>query len=150
VILARRIYHKEGLLRKLQTERLTSPETLGGRLNRATEQSSMTRASQTIPAPARGWSGAHADDPVDSSGQFVHGQRCRPPHKAKKGMQGQCTCNTHGRLVKDVPTFDYLLSQYASKKVVLRDRSTKKPWSNAETKCPERRHSKHRLSIHLQ
>jgi hypothetical protein len=48
VILARRIYHKEGLLGKLQTERLISPETPGGRLNRVTEQSSMTRASRTI------------------------------------------------------------------------------------------------------
>jgi hypothetical protein len=32
VILARRIYHKEGLLRKFRTKRLTSLEALGGRL----------------------------------------------------------------------------------------------------------------------
>jgi hypothetical protein len=36
------------LVGKLQTERLTSPEALEGRLNRAAEQSSLTRASQTV------------------------------------------------------------------------------------------------------
>jgi hypothetical protein len=33
VILARQTYHKEGLLGRLRTRRLTSPEALGGRLN---------------------------------------------------------------------------------------------------------------------
>jgi hypothetical protein len=42
-------------------------------------------------------------------------------------MQGQNTCNTHGRLVKAGPTFDQLLSRYANKKVVLRNRPGKKP-----------------------
>jgi hypothetical protein len=40
----------------------------------------------------------------------------------KKGTREQNTHNTHGRLVKVGPTFDQLLSKYASKKVVLRDR----------------------------
>jgi hypothetical protein len=47
VILTRQIYHKEGLLGKLWTEK-TSPEAPGGRLNRAAEQSSLTRASRTV------------------------------------------------------------------------------------------------------
>jgi hypothetical protein len=38
VILARRIYHKEELLGKLRTKRLTSLEASGGRLNRTVEQ----------------------------------------------------------------------------------------------------------------
>jgi hypothetical protein len=54
------------------------------------------------------------------------------------------------RLIKVVPTFDQLLSKYANKKVVLRDRPTEKPRSHAKTKRPERRHNKHRLFIHLQ
>jgi hypothetical protein len=36
VILARQIYHKEELLGKLRTKRLTSPETSGGGLNQTT------------------------------------------------------------------------------------------------------------------
>jgi hypothetical protein len=73
------------------------------------------------PAPTRGQSGAHADDPTDSVGQSVHGQRRRPPHKAKKGTHMRSTYNAHGRLIKAGPTFDQLLSKYASKKVVLLD-----------------------------
>jgi hypothetical protein len=42
VILARRIYHIEGLFEKLQTEKLTSLEAPRGRLNRALEQRSLT------------------------------------------------------------------------------------------------------------
>ena len=44
VILARQIYHKEELLGKLQTKRLTSPEAPRGRLNRTVEQRSLPRA----------------------------------------------------------------------------------------------------------
>jgi hypothetical protein len=47
VILAHRVYHKEGLLEKLQTERLTSSEVSAGRL-RTTKRSSLTRASWTF------------------------------------------------------------------------------------------------------
>jgi hypothetical protein len=53
-------------------------------------------------------------------------------------MQGQSTCNAHGRLVKVGPTFDQLLSKYASKKVVLRDQPTNKPPSLAKTKRPNK------------
>jgi hypothetical protein len=42
-------------------------------------------------------------------------------------MQGQSTCNAHGRLVKVGPTFDQLLSKYASKKAVLCNQPAKKP-----------------------
>jgi hypothetical protein len=48
VILTRRIYHKEELLEKLRTKRLTSPVVLGGRLNRTVEQRSLPQASWTI------------------------------------------------------------------------------------------------------
>jgi hypothetical protein len=47
-ILARQIYHKKRLLGMLRTETLTSPEALGGRLNQAAEQNSLTRASRTV------------------------------------------------------------------------------------------------------
>jgi hypothetical protein len=48
VILAHQIYHKEGLLRRLQRKRLTSPKASGGGLNRSAEQSSLTRASRMV------------------------------------------------------------------------------------------------------
>jgi hypothetical protein len=41
--------------------------------------------------------------------------------KQKKVTQGQSTNNAHGRLVKANPTFNQLLSKYASKKDVLRN-----------------------------
>jgi hypothetical protein len=56
-ILARQIYHKKRLLRRLRTERLTSSEAPRGRLNKIAEQNSLTRASQTV------WH-LRADDPV--------------------------------------------------------------------------------------
>jgi hypothetical protein len=62
-------------------------------------------------------------------------------------MQGQSTCNAHGRLVKVGPAFDQLLSKDASKKVVLPNRPTKKPqtkWSNKTT----RKATHQVLSIH--
>jgi hypothetical protein len=68
--------------------------------------------------PARGRSN-HTDGPANQARQSTHGQRHQPPHKTKKGMQGQSTYNAHGRLVKAGSTFDRLLSKYASKKVVL-------------------------------
>jgi hypothetical protein len=46
-------------------------------------------------------------------------------------MQGR---STYSRLIKADPTFDQLLSKNTIKKAVLRDRSTKKPWSPAKTK----------------
>jgi hypothetical protein len=53
-------------------------------------------------------------------------------------MQGQSTCNTHDRLVTTDPTFDQLLFKYTSKKAILRDWPTKKPWSPAKTKRPNK------------
>jgi hypothetical protein len=86
------------------------------------------------PAPVCGRFDAHADGSANPAGRSTHGQRHRPPHKAKKGMQGQSTCNTHGRLVKVGPAFDQLLYKYASKKVVLRNRPTKKPQTKRSNK----------------
>jgi hypothetical protein len=86
------------------------------------------------PAPACGQSNGHTDGLANPAGQSTHGQRRRPPHKAKKEMQGQSICNTHGRLVKVIPTFDQSLSKYSSKKAVLRDWPTKKPQSPSKTK----------------
>jgi hypothetical protein len=98
-------------------------------------------------APARGRSEAHADGPANPAGQSAHGQRHGPPHKAKKGVQGQSTCNTHGRLVKANPAFDQLLSKYASKKVVLHNRPTKKPWTKRSNKTA-RKVTQHASPIH--
>jgi hypothetical protein len=58
--------------------------------------------------------------------------------KGKRGTQGKTTYNTHGRVVKVGPTFDQLLSNYASKKVGLHDWPTKKPRSLAKTKSPNK------------
>jgi hypothetical protein len=64
----------------------------------------------------------------------AHAQRRQPSHKGKKWTQGQSKHNAYGRLVKAGPTFDQVLSKYASKKVVLCDRPTKKPRSPSKTK----------------
>jgi hypothetical protein len=48
VILTRRVYHKEELLGKLRTGRLTSSEAATGRLSRTAERSSLTRASRIV------------------------------------------------------------------------------------------------------
>jgi hypothetical protein len=53
-------------------------------------------------------------------------------------MQGQHTCNALGWLFKVGPTFDQLLSKYASKKTVLCNRPTKKPRSPTKTKRPSK------------
>jgi hypothetical protein len=122
-----------GIARKALDKKTNKSGGVGGRLNRATEKSSPTRASRTI-WHLRGRSAAHADGLADSSRQSAHGQRRWTPHKVKKGMQGQSTCNAHGQLVKVGPTFDQLLFKYTSKKVVLRDRPTKKPRLPTKTK----------------
>ena len=90
------------------------------------------------PAPTCGRSGAQTDGPADSTRQSAHGQRRQRPHKAKKETQGQSQHDAHGQLLKAGPTFDQLLAKYAGKKVVLRDRPTKKPWSPTKTKRPSK------------
>jgi hypothetical protein len=76
------------------------------------------------PAPTCGRSGPQTDGPANSAGQSAYGRRRQPSHKARKETQGQ---STYGRQIKADPAFDQLLSKNASKKTVLRDRSTKKP-----------------------
>jgi hypothetical protein len=83
--------------------------------------------------PMCGRSSAKKEGPANSVEQSAYGQRHQPPHKAlkRKETQGQ---STYSRLIKADPTFDQLLSKNTSKKTVLRDRSTKKPWSPAKMK----------------
>jgi hypothetical protein len=95
----------------------------------------------------RGWSDAHASGSANPIRQFAHSQRHRPRHKAKKWMQGQNTCNAHGRLVKAGPAFDQLLSKYASKKVVLRNRPIKKPRTKRPNKTAQKA-TQQAMSIH--
>jgi hypothetical protein len=111
-----------GIARKAPDKKTNKSEGAGDRLSRAAEQSSLTRASQTVQALG-------ADRPMlmQTVRLTSHNQRRRPPHKATKETRGQSTYNTHGRLVKADPTFSQLLSKYANKKVVLRDRPTKQP-----------------------
>jgi hypothetical protein len=90
------------------------------------------------PAPTCERFGAHKDGPAGSARQSAHGQRRQRPHKARKETRGQIQHDTHGRLVKDGPTFDQLLAKNANKKTVPRDQSTKKPWSPAKTKRPNK------------
>jgi hypothetical protein len=84
-------------------------------------------------APTCGRSDAQTDSSANSAGQSAYGQRHQPPHKVLKGKETQRQ-STYGRLIKTDSTFDQLLSKNASKKTVLRDRSTKKPRSPAKTK----------------
>jgi hypothetical protein len=90
------------------------------------------------PTHTRGQSSAQTDGPADSARQSTHGQRRQRPHKARKKTQGQSQHDAHGRLVKVGPTFDQLLAKYVVKKVVLRDRSTKKPRSPTKIKQPSK------------
>jgi hypothetical protein len=80
VILARRIYHKEGLLRKLYTKRLIVPEAPGDRLNQAKVPSS---SIADCSAPTCGRFGAHTDGPADSAGQSAYGQSKEGDARAK-------------------------------------------------------------------
>jgi hypothetical protein len=93
-------------------------------------------ADGLIPSHRR--SSAQEDGLADRTGQSAHDQKRRPPHKEKKGTQGQSTYSTHGQLVKVGPAFDQLLSKYANKNIVLRDWPTKKPRSPAKTKRPNK------------
>jgi hypothetical protein len=125
VILTRRI-SKEGLLRKLRIGRLTSPKALGQA--QSSSQAKLPNSSiADDPAPMRGRCGAQANGPTDSVGQFAHGQRRWPPHKAKKRRKGKTRITHMVGWTKVSPNFDQLLSKYGSKKVVLRDRPTKNP-----------------------
>ena len=89
-------------------------------------------------APAHGRFGAQANSLTDSARQTDNGQKRQRPHKAKNGMQGQSTYEEHGRLVKLGHTFHQSLLKYAKKKVVLRDRPTKKTRSPAKIKRPNK------------
>jgi hypothetical protein len=83
------------------------------------------------PTPTCGRSGAQINGPANLAKQSTYDQRCQPLHEARKETQGQ---STYSRLIKADSTFDQLLSKNASKKIVPRDRSTKKPRSPAKTK----------------
>jgi hypothetical protein len=96
------------------------------------------------PTPMCGQSGAQTNGPANSAGQSTYDQRRQPLYEARKKTQGQ---SIYSRLIKVDPTSDQLLSKNASKKTVLRDRSTKKPWSPTKTKQPKRRRDKHCLFI---
>jgi hypothetical protein len=124
---------QEGIARKTP-DRKTNKS--GGTRVQAQSSSRVKLLDSSIangPAPARGRFGAHENGPTDLAEHFANGQRRQPPHKVRKEMEGQSTCNTHGWPGKAGPTFDQLLSKYASNKVVLRDRPTKKPQSLAKT-----------------
>lgn len=93
----------------------------------------MSQAQQPALSITDGLAHTWTDGPANSAGQSAYDQRRQPPRKALKGKETQGQ-NTYGRLIKADPTFDQLLSKDTSKKTVLRDRSTKKPWSLAKTK----------------
>jgi hypothetical protein len=88
------------------------------------------------PTPTCGRSGAQTEGPADSARQSAHGQRRWRRHKARKETQGQSQYDAQGRPIKVGPTFNQLLAKYVGKKVVLRDRPTKKLWSPTKTKRP--------------
>jgi hypothetical protein len=93
-ILACQIYHKKILLEKLHTQRLTSPEAPGGRLNRAAEKNSLTRASRTVwhlradgPVLMRTVRLTQPDSPSMARGVTLHTKQ-RKKHKGKAHMVG--------------------------------------------------------------
>jgi hypothetical protein len=122
-----------GIAWKASDKKLTSLEASGGRLNQLVEQRSLPWASRTVRRLC-------ADGPMlcrwfgQPSRTFCPWTEAPISTQSKKGMQGQNTCNAHGRLVKVSPTFDQLLSKYASKKIVLGNRPAKKP----QTKWPNK------------
>jgi hypothetical protein len=97
---------QEGIAQKALDRKTDMSRGTGGQAQSSSRAKLPDSSITDCPTPASGRSGAHADGPVDSAGQSAHGQRCQPPHKARKGMQGQSTYNTHGRLVKPDHTFD--------------------------------------------
>jgi hypothetical protein len=122
-----------------------APDKKGQQVRRRQEADSIEEPSTTTWPEHRGWSGTYAWMVRCSdrrSGWFSQTVRPCPRSSAftqrKKGTQGQRKHDTHGRLVKVGPTFDQLLAKYASKKVVLRVRPTKKPRSLGKIKRPNK------------
>jgi hypothetical protein len=75
VIFARRIYHKEELLGKLQTKKTNKSRGVRGQAQSNSRAKVPTLSITDCPAPTRGRSDAHADGPVNQAGQSTHGQR---------------------------------------------------------------------------
>jgi hypothetical protein len=122
---------QEGIARKAPDRKTNKFGGTGGQAQPSSRAKLIDSSIADCPTLGCEQSGAHADSLADSAGQSAHGQRHQPPHKARKETQGQ---STHVRLVKAGPTFGQLLSKYASKKVVLCDRPTKKPRPPDKTK----------------
>jgi hypothetical protein len=122
---------QEGIARKAPDRKTNKFGGTGGQAQPSSRAKLLDSNITDCPTPKCERSGAHADSLANSVGQSAHGQRRQPPHKARKETQGQ---STHGRLVEADPTFDQLLSKYASKKVVLCDWPTNKPRPPHKTK----------------
>jgi hypothetical protein len=148
VILACQIYCKKGLLGKLQTERLTSSEAPGDRLNQAAEQNSLTQASQTVrhlgansPVLMRTVWLTQPDSPPMARGISLHIKQGKK-RKGKAHMFGWSKPAL--LLVSCSPNMLARRSFY----VIGQQRNPGHPIKqNSRTKWPERRHNKHRLFI---
>jgi hypothetical protein len=123
------------IARNAPDEKAKKSEGIGGQAKLISQTRQPFPSITDGPAPTCGRFGAQTDGPANSAGQSAYGQRRQPPHRARKETQGK---STYGWLIKADLTFDQLLSKSASKKTVLRDRSTKKPQSPAKTKRPNK------------
>jgi hypothetical protein len=119
------------IARKASDEKAKKSEDARGQAQLMNQTHQPSPSIADGPAPTCERSGAQINGPANSAGQSTYDQRRQPLHDARKKTQGQ---STYSRLIKVDPTFDQLLSKNASKKTVLRDRSTKKPRSPAKTK----------------
>jgi hypothetical protein len=129
---------REEIARKALDKKTSKSGGVGGQTQLRSRARQPDPSIADGPTPTCGRSGAHTDGPTDSARQSSHGQRRQRPHKARKETQGQSQHDAHGRLIKAGPTFEQLLAKYASKKVVLCDRLTKKPRSPTKTKRPSK------------
>jgi hypothetical protein len=129
------IISQKEIARKASDEKVKKSEGTGeqAQLMNQTHQPGPSIADG--PAPTCGRFGAQTNDPTNPTGQSTYDRRRQPLHEARKETQGQ---STYSRLIKADSAFDQLLSKNASKKTVTRDRSTKKHWSPAKTKRPNK------------
>jgi hypothetical protein len=135
-----------GLLERLRTRRITSPEAVGDRLNWAAEHGNLTRASRTVRH-------IRANSPMlREMVQLIQSDRPPMPRginlhtKKKRGHRGKANI-THmvGWSKPALLRINCSLNMLARR--LFCDRSTEKPWSSAKTNRPGRRRNKHRLFI---
>jgi hypothetical protein len=78
---------QEGIARKALDRNANKSRGARGQAQWSSQANLLDSSIANCPAPARGWSGAHANGLADSAGQSAHSQRRQRPHKSRKEMQ---------------------------------------------------------------